>query len=193
LGDGGPLPPRSSSRTPLQVALAQEVEDLPEFRRFTGPTAFVEGWGLYAESLGDELGHYRDPYAKMGQLIFDMWRSIRLVVDTGMHAFDWSRDEAIRFFRENSGRSEVDIAVEVDRYIVWPAQALAYKIGQLRIRELRTFAERALGDRFDPRSFHDRVLEEGAVPLGMLDARVRSWVAEQAKSPKAPSRTSTPP
>ena len=177
----------------LQVALAQEVEDLPEFRRFTGPTAFVEGWGLYAESLGDELGHYRDPYAKMGQLIFDMWRSIRLVVDTGMHAFDWSRDEAIRFFRENSGRSEVDIAVEVDRYIVWPAQALAYKIGQLRIRELRTFAERALGDRFDPRSFHDRVLEEGAVPLGMLDARVRSWVAEQAKSPKAPSRTSTPP
>ena len=169
----------------LQIALAQEIEELPEFRRFTGPTAFVEGWGLYAESLGEELGHYRDPYAKMGQLIFDMWRSIRLVVDTGMHALGWSRDDAIRFFRENAGRSEVDIAVEVDRYIVWPGQALAYKIGQLKIRELRTLAERALGDRFDPRTFHDRVLEEGALPLGMLDARVNAWVAEQARAPGA--------
>jgi len=165
----------------LQIALAQEIDDLPDFRRFTGPTAFVEGWGLYAESLGEELGHYRDPYSKMGQLIFDMWRSIRLVVDTGIHAMGWSREDAIRFFRENAGKSEVDIAVEVDRYIVWPAQALAYKIGQLKFRELRTHAEKELGDRFDPRGFHDRVLEEGALPLEMVDHRVRSWVAEQSR------------
>jgi uncharacterized protein (DUF885 family) len=163
----------------LQIALAQEVADVPDFRRFTGPTAFVEGWGLYAESLGEELGHYRDPYSNLGRHIFDMWRSIRLVVDTGMHALGWTRDDAIRFFRENTGKSEVDIAVEVDRYIVWPGQALAYKIGQLKLRELRTFAERALADQFDPRMFHDRVLEEGAIPLGMLDQRVRAWVAAQ--------------
>ena len=168
----------------LQIALAQEVEDLPEFRRFTGPTAFVEGWGLYAESLGDELGHYRDPYSKVGQLIFDMWRSLRLVVDTGIHALGWSRDDAIRFFRENTGRAEVDIAVEVDRYIVWPAQALAYKIGQLKFRELRSYGEEQLGDRFDVRQFHDRLLEEGALPLGLVDARMRSWVAEMARSPR---------
>jgi len=169
----------------LQIALAQEIENLPAFRRFTGPTAFVEGWGLYAESLGEELGHYRDPYAKMGQYMFDMWRSIRLVVDTGIHALGWSRDDAIRFFRENTGKSEVDIAVEVDRYIVWPGQALAYKIGQLKFRELRALAERELGDRFDPRTFHDRALEAGAVPLGMLDARVRTWVTAQRSA--APS------
>ncbi|HXY12068.1 MAG TPA: DUF885 domain-containing protein [Thermoplasmata archaeon] len=166
----------------LQIALAQEVGDLPDFRRFTGPTAFVEGWGLYAESLGEELGHYRDPYSKVGQHTFDMWRSIRLVVDTGMHALGWTREDAIRFFRENTGKSDVDIAVEVDRYIVWPGQALAYKIGQLKIRELRTFAEHALADRFDPRTFHDRVLEEGAIPLGMLDRRVRDWVDSQTSS-----------
>jgi len=174
----------------LQIALAQEVEDLPDFRRFTGPTAFVEGWGLYAESLGEELGHYRDPYSKMGQYTLDMWRSIRLVVDTGMHALGWSREDAIRFFRENTGKSDVDITVEVDRYIVWPGQALAYKIGQLKIRELRTFAEAALGDRFDPRAFHDRVLEEGALPLGMLDQRVRAWVATQTSTvPSGPRRS----
>lgn len=165
----------------LQIALAQEHEDLPDFRRFTGPTAFVEGWGLYAESLGEELGLYEDPYSKMGEYIYDMWRSVRLVIDTGMHALGWSRDDAIRFFRENTGKSEVDIAVEVDRYIVWPGQALAYKMGQLKIRELRSLAEKALGERFDPRSFHDRVLEEGAIPLGRLDARVRSWIARGRK------------
>ncbi|HYA54310.1 MAG TPA: DUF885 domain-containing protein [Thermoplasmata archaeon] len=172
----------------LQIALAQELDDLPSFRRFTGPTAFVEGWGLYAESLGEELGCYRDPYSKMGQLTLDMWRSIRLVVDTGIHSMGWSRDDAIRFFRENTGKSDVDIAVEVDRYIVWPGQALAYKMGQLKIRELRTFAEGRLGERFDPRPFHDRVLEEGAVPLGLLDERVRSWVV--AESSPGSSRAS---
>jgi uncharacterized protein (DUF885 family) len=167
----------------LQIALAQEIEDLPDFRRHTGPTAFVEGWGLYAESLGDELGHYQDPYSKMGEYIYDMWRSIRLVVDTGIHALGWTREDAIRFFEENSGKSERDIAVEVDRYIVWPGQALAYKVGALKFRELRSLAEAELGDRFDVRAFHDRVLEEGAVPLSMVDTRVRAWVAAQAKSP----------
>jgi len=177
----------------LQIALAQEVEDLPDFRRHTGPTAFVEGWGLYAESLGEELGHYRDPYSQMGQYIYDMWRSIRLVVDTGIHALGWSREDAIRFFRENTGKSDVDIAVEVDRYIVWPGQALAYKIGQLKFRELRTYAERELGERFDPRWFHDRVLEEGALPLDMVDARVRAWVSSEAAKPILPSPASRAP
>ena len=167
----------------LQIAVAQELDDLPDFRRFTGPTAFVEGWGLYAESLGSELGMYDDPYSRMGQYIYDMWRSVRLVVDTGIHAMGWSRDDAIRFFRENTGKSEVDIAVEVDRYIVWPGQALAYKIGQLKIRELRTESEQALGPKFDRRAFHDRVLEEGALPLGMLEARIRAWVADGGNAP----------
>ncbi len=160
----------------LQISLAQEPEELPEFRRQTGFTAFVEGWGLYAESLGEELGLYRDPYSKFGQLTYDMWRSIRLVVDTGMHALGWSREHAMKFFRENSGKSDQDIQVEVDRYIVWPAQALAYKIGQLKIRELRTLAERKLGDRFDVRAFHDVVLEQGALPLNILTERVDRWI-----------------
>ena len=175
----------------LQIALAQEVEGLPEFRRFTGPTAFVEGWGLYAESLGEELGLYRDLYSMVGRHTADMWRSARLVVDTGIHALGWSRDDAIRFCRENTGRSEVDIAVEIDRYIVWPGQALAYKIGQLKFRELRTYAERVLGERFDPRFFHDRLLEEGALPLAIVDAYVRAWVAERATSTGTPSPPST--
>jgi uncharacterized protein (DUF885 family) len=163
----------------LQIALAQELDGIPEFRRFSGYTAFVEGWGLYAESLGEELGCYRDPYSKFGQLTFDMWRSIRLVVDTGMHELGWSRDQAIRFFRENTGKSDLDIAVEVDRYIVWPGQALAYKIGQLKHRELRTYAERELGERFDVRRFHDVLLGEGSLPLDLLTARVHEWVARE--------------
>ncbi len=160
----------------LQLSLAQELVELPEFRRQTGVTAFVEGWGLYAESLGEELGMYRDPYSKFGQLTYDMWRSIRLVVDTGMHALGWTREHAITFFRENSGKSDQDIQVEVDRYIVWPAQALAYKIGQLKFRELRTLAERKLGDRFDVRAFHDVVLEQGALPLNILAERIDRWI-----------------
>jgi uncharacterized protein (DUF885 family) len=163
----------------LQIALAQELDRLPEFRRFSGPTAFTEGWGLYAESLGEEVGLYRDPYSKVGQLMFDAWRSIRLVVDTGIHALGWSREKAIEFFREHTGMSDVGISVEVDRYIVWPGQALAYKIGQLKIRELRTWAESSLGERFDVRAFHDAVLGEGAVPLGLLEAQVRAWVDRQ--------------
>jgi uncharacterized protein (DUF885 family) len=163
----------------LQIALAQEMEDVPEFRKHSGETSFVEGWGLYSESLGEELGLYKDPYSKFGALDFDMWRSIRLVVDTGMHALGWSRDRALAFFRDNTGMSELDIAVEVDRYIMIPGQALAYKIGQLKIRELRTYAERELGERFDERSFHDVVLGEGGIPLGELEARVREWVASR--------------
>lgn len=170
----------------LQIALAQELEDLPDFRRFTGPTAFIEGWGLYAESLGDELGLYQDLYSKMGEHTYNMWRSIRLVVDTGMHALGWTREQAIRFFRENAGKAEVDIAVEVDRYIVWPGQALAYKVGQLKIREMRTVAEQALGDRFDVRGFHDTVLEQGALPLDMVETRVKAWVSTRSAVPGTP-------
>ncbi|HTT34955.1 MAG TPA: DUF885 domain-containing protein, partial [Thermoplasmata archaeon] len=142
----------------LQIALMEELGSLPDFRRYSGYTAFIEGWGLYAESLGREVGLYKDPYSRMGQLIYDAWRSGRLVVDTGMHALGWSRDRAMQYLRENSGKAELDIANEVDRYIVWPGQALAYKIGQLKFRELRTRAEQALGDRFDVRRFHDMVL-----------------------------------
>ncbi len=164
----------------LQLALADEIEQLPEFRRHTGYTAFIEGWGLYAESLGDELGLYRDPYSKFGQLTFDVWRSMRLVVDTGMHALGWTRQQAIDYCLQHSGLSEKDIRVEVDRYIVWPGQALAYKIGQLRLRELRTRAEQRLGPRFDVRAFHDLVLGDGALPLEILSSRVDHWIASQA-------------
>jgi uncharacterized protein (DUF885 family) len=164
----------------LQLALQAEIDGMPEFRKYSAYTAFVEGWGLYAESLGEELGFYQDPYSKVGQLTFDIWRSIRLVVDTGMHAMGWTREQAIQFFRENTGKSDVDIAVEVDRYIVWPGQALAYKIGQLKFRELRTFAEERLGPRFDVREFHDLVLGQGSLPLGEVERRVRAWVADRA-------------
>jgi uncharacterized protein (DUF885 family) len=161
----------------LQIALAQEMTDVPKFRRFEGYTAFVEGWGLYSESLGPELGLYKDPYSKFGQLTYEMWRAIRLVVDTGMHWKGWTRDQAINFFKENSSKSEHDITVEIDRYIVWPAQALAYKLGELKIKELRGFATRELGDKFDIRKFHDVVLGAGALPLSILESRVREWIA----------------
>ena len=161
----------------LQIALAQELTDLPRFRRFGGETAFVEGWGLYSESLGPELGLYRDPYSKFGQLTYEMWRAIRLVLDTGLHAFGWSRQQAIDYFIANSAKTENDITVEVDRYITWPGQALAYKSGELKIKELRALAERELGDAFDIRAFHDELLGEGALPLELLEARMRAWIA----------------
>jgi uncharacterized protein (DUF885 family) len=164
----------------LQISLAQELENVPEFRKQVGYSAFVEGWALYGESLGDELGLYKDPYSKFGQLSYEMWRAVRLAVDTGMHSMGWTRQQAIDFFRENTGKTDQDITVEVDRYIVWPGQALAYKLGQLKIRELRSEAEKRLGAKFDVRKFHDAVLENGAVPLNILEAHMKRWLDEQA-------------
>jgi uncharacterized protein (DUF885 family) len=162
----------------LQLAIQQELGELPWFRRFGGYTAYVEGWGLYAESLGSDMGFYQDPYARMGQLTYEMWRAIRLVVDTGIHALGWSRQQAIDYFLANAGKAEHDVTVEVDRYIVWPGQALAYKIGELKIKELRAYAGEELGEAFDLRAFHDAVLGAGALPLSVLETRIEEWVAE---------------
>jgi uncharacterized protein (DUF885 family) len=163
----------------LQLALAQELENVPEFRRYLGYSAYLEGWALYAESLGPEMGFYTDPYSRFGYLSAQMWRAVRLVVDTGIHSMGWSREQAIQYFAENSGQPEQNVVVEVDRYIVWPGQALGYKIGQLRILEIRHKAERELGDKFDIRAFHDAVLSQGALPLDILESRVRDWIAAQ--------------
>ena len=163
----------------LQIALQQELGDLPMFRRFMGFTAFVEGWGLYSERLGYDLGLYQDPYSRFGQLTYDMWRAVRLVVDTGMHYKGWTRQQAIDFFKDNAAKTEHDIVNEIDRYILWPGQALAYKIGQLKMLQIRERAEIQLGDRFDIRAFHDELLGAGALPLDLLEQRMDRWMAQQ--------------
>lgn len=163
----------------LQIALQQEIGDIPMFRRFMGFTAFVEGWGLYSERLGYDLGLYQDPYSRFGQLTYDMWRAVRLVVDTGMHYKGWTRQQAIDFFKDNAAKTEHDIVNEIDRYIAWPGQALAYKIGQLKILTLRERAEIELGDKFDIRAFHDELLGAGALPLDLLELRMDAWMAAQ--------------
>jgi uncharacterized protein (DUF885 family) len=163
----------------LQISRAMEVGDIPKFRRYGYLSAFGEGWGLYAESLGYDMGLYQDPYDKFGQLTYDMWRAVRLVVDTGMHAKHWSRQQAIDYFMENAAKTEQDVVNEVDRYIAWPGQALAYKIGQMKIQEMRGYAQKELGKDFDIREFHDVVLGSGAVPLDVLENLVKQWVVEK--------------
>ncbi len=163
----------------LQISLQMELEDMPDFRKYSGFTAFTEGWGLYSESLGYELGLYKDPYSKFGALTYDMWRAVRLVVDTGMHYKGWTRQQAIDFFKDNAAKTETDIVNEIDRYISWPGQALAYKIGQLKMLELRHDAEQALGEDFDIKAFHDELLGGGALPMQILETRMNRWLASE--------------
>ena len=175
----------------LQISLQMELEEMPNFRKYSGFTAFTEGWGLYSESLGYEMGFYKDPYSKFGALTYDMWRAVRLVVDTGMHYKGWTRQQAIDFFKDNAAKTEADIINEIDRYISWPGQALAYKIGQLKMLELRRKAEQALGNDFDIKAFHDALLGGGALPMEILETRMNRWLSEQLKQKSAAARGAT--
>ena len=163
----------------LQISLAQENTDLPDFRRYEDYTAFVEGWALYCEQLGKEVGFYTDPYSEYGRLENEMWRAVRLVVDTGIHSQHWTREQAVQYFHDNSGLDDVTVQEEIDRYIAWPGQALAYKVGELDILKMRAKAQQSLGPRFDLRAFHDEVLSAGALPLNVFDERMQSWIATQ--------------
>ncbi|MGQ0533070.1 MAG: DUF885 domain-containing protein, partial [Caulobacteraceae bacterium] len=166
----------------LQISRAQELGDLPYFRRNASETAFVEGWGLYSESLGEDMGLYRTPYERFGRLSYEMWRACRLVADTGIHWMGWDIEQARRCFAENSALSPHNIQTELERYIATPGQALAYKIGELTMQRLRREATEALGEHFDIRAFHDELLSAGAVPMDVLEARMRAWVARQQQA-----------
>ena len=166
----------------MQLSIQQELTDLPPFRQQTGETAFVEGWALYSERLGKEVGFYQDPYSDYGRLNDEMLRAIRLVVDTGLHSKKWTREQVVQYFHEHSAIDEVEIQSETDRYIVWPGQALAYKIGQMKIQELRERAQKALGPKFDIRPFHDEILGSGSVPLDVLEQRIDRWIARRSAS-----------
>jgi uncharacterized protein (DUF885 family) len=168
----------------LQTARAAELKNLPRFRRAGNYTAYIEGWGLYAESLGPDLGLYKDPYSRFGALSWEMMRACRLVVDTGMHAYGWTRAQSIRYLVDNAGIAEDFAAAEVDRYIVTPGQALAYKIGELKLRQLKARAQEKLGERFDIRTFHNAMLDDGDLPLTVLETRIDEWIAQQARAGK---------
>ncbi len=163
----------------LQISIAQELTGVPEFRKYLSYTAYTEGWGLYAEQLGKDVGFYQDPYSEYGRLEGDIWRAVRLVVDTGVHSKHWTRQQMVDYFHEHSAVEESGVQAEVDRYIAWPAQALGYKVGQIALLELRAKAQQALGDKFNLRAFHDEVLDSGALPLDTLEQRVDSWIAQQ--------------
>jgi len=168
----------------LQISIGQEQQGVPEFRKFDDYTAFSEGWGLYAERLGKDVGLYQDPRSDYGRLEGDIWRAIRLVVDTGVHSQHWTRQQMVDYFHDHSAIDETDVQSEVDRYIAWPSQALAYKIGQLKILELRDRAKKELGDKFDIRAFHDQVIDSGALPLDVLEERITAWIASQKSAGK---------
>ena len=163
----------------LQISIAQELTGLPTFRSYLDYTAYTEGWALYSERLGKEVGFYQDPWSDYGRLEADTWRAIRLVVDTGCHSMHWTRQQMLDYFREHSSMDDTNIQAEVDRYIAWPGQALGYKIGQLKILELRSKAQAALGAKFDIRAFHDQVLDSGALPMDVLEQRIDDWIAAQ--------------
>ncbi len=166
----------------LQISVAQELTGLPEFRKYEYYTAYTEGWGLYSERLGKDLGFYQDPYSDYGRLEADIWRAIRLVVDTGVHNKHWTRQQMVDFFHDHSTIDETNVQAEVDRYIAWPAQALGYKMGQLKLLELRQRAQTALGPKFSLKEFHDQVIDSGALPLDVLDQRIDAWIAQKKKS-----------
>jgi uncharacterized protein (DUF885 family) len=168
----------------LQIARAQEMKELPAFRRNGFFVAYAEGWALYAESLGYEMGFYADPYSKFGNLASEMHRAARLVIDTGIHAFGWSRERAIAYLRENAALTPEFATAEIDRYIVLPGQATAYKIGELKIRALRDKARAELGERFDLRRFHNALIDNGALPLDVLDAQITEWIAAERARPR---------
>jgi len=171
----------------LQISIAQEMKDVPEFRKYEQYTSYVEGWAFYSEHLGKDIGLYQDPYSDYGRLENETWRAIRLVIDTGVHSEGWTRDQMVQYFRDHSAMDEPSMQAEIDRFIAWPSQALAYKIGQLKILELRDRAQKALGDKFDIRAFHDQVIDSGALPLDVLEQRIDAWIAAQKPAAAGPA------